>query len=185
MQGDLACHSPAGYPDCPPPPPHPMTTLQAACSTEHQNHLWLCDALGAPVFLSCLFRDSVSHQQPRSLLPPLRFPALPACHTFREADEQADMTTAFSLPSAMATTFQNLNVLTSRVGELMCSVSCLVTEPGGGGQPRCLAANGSTQVTRFPSCSMRTKHDSLEVGGTRQPPPSCQRQHIRHQAGKL
>lgn len=115
-----------------PPPPHPMTTLQAACSTEQQNQLCLCDARGATVFLPCVLRDSMFHQQPRSLLPPLRFPALPACHTFREADEQADMTTAFSLPSAMATTFQNLNVLTSRGGKLMCSVSCLVTEPGCG-----------------------------------------------------
>lgn len=58
-------------------------------------------------------------------LPPIPNPR--ACHTFREADEQADMTTAFSLPSAMAATFQNLNVLTIRGGELICSVSCLVT----------------------------------------------------------
>lgn len=40
------------------------------------------------------------------------------------------MRASFSLPSAVAAAFQNLNVLTSRGGELMCSVRCLVTEPG-------------------------------------------------------
>lgn len=57
------------------------------------------------MFFQCVFRDSMSHQQPRSLPPPLRYLALPACHSLHEADEQADMTTVFSLPSTVAVTF--------------------------------------------------------------------------------
>lgn len=57
------------------------------------------------MFFQCVFRDSMSHQQPRSLPLPLRYLALPACHSLHEADEQADMTTVFSLPSTVAVTF--------------------------------------------------------------------------------
>lgn len=84
------------------------------------------------MFCQCVFSDSVYHQQPRLLFPLLRSPVLSACYTLHEVDEQADMTTAFSLPGTMAVTFQNLNILTSRGGKLMCSVSYLVTEPGCG-----------------------------------------------------
>lgn len=120
--------------------PYRSTEIETFC------YPWLCGASSFIMFLLDSFNDSlVPRGTVQSPFPHLgSLPSWP-CRTVHRAYEQADVL-HFPGLGAIAT-FQSLIVLTSIGGELICSGSHLVAEPG---EPRCLAACGCARVNHYP-----------------------------------